>query len=1047
MLSESPALIRATPQQEGIWFHSVVHGTACWNFVYVKSYEGVLHLPALKKALQWVIDRHGALRTNFRMHANQLYQVIHPHLCVDAVLEYGQGEGSTDDEMTRIADAETIRMGNYGFDLEREALLRCKVLQHGQRVFFLLAIHHIITDTVSMQVFWRELKAGYNACVRGEAAPGALPGRQYADFAHQLAAWQETEEYQTRKKYWLDKLSGELPALNLPFHRDQSKASFYTREMVLPTQLVRDAKSLALKKRVLYSSVFQLAYFILLRKYTGQRTLLVGNVVNGRGAGSRANDGVIGLFANRLVNVQQPGDDDCLAELLQRVHAETDRSLRDNIPYEDLMRDVNAKNRQGLALFKAAFNMVKRLEDATAFEGLQEQPGAGYRKALSDGQQYDIFLYVIDTVKDIRVRLELQCEEALAPLPDLVLDAYVQALHACVYNSGKKLSEVSIQGARENALCNAFNRTACSHPAGNAVLHELFRNQVKQHPDRVGLVFGNETLTYRALDVESDAVAVQLRQRGVGRGTLVGLLLHRSARMVSCLLGVLKAGAAYVPLDPAFPAVRTAYMLGDAGLDCLVTQQELLPKVPDQAKALLAEALDYTRAEPAPANANQPGDLCYVIYTSGSTGQPKGVMIEHQAVANFTQGITDRIDFRGKTIYALTTISFDIFVLESLLALCAGATVVMASESEQRDPSEAVAAIVRHRVQMLQATPSRMKMLLEGGTGFLAGLSEILVGGEAFPPDLLTTLRAKTTARIFNMYGPTETTVWSTMQELTRASTITAGTPINNTQVYILDENMHQQPMGAYGEVCIAGAGLARGYWGQPELSREKFVYPPFAPDAPVYRTGDVGRLLPGGLEIAGRKDDQVKIRGYRIELGEIECQLKRHPRVKDTVVVHKRNGQYEHLCAYYVSKQIINVQELRNYLRERLPEYMVPAYFVHLNAIPTTPNNKVDRAALKNNKIVSFDLDAYTGKMNGRLVAMWGKVLQIDNETLRTNLFSDFFDLGGHSLDAVFLLDDIRKEFNQTISLKEFFKFPTIHFLNDKITAVQENQPQLAPH
>jgi len=395
------------------------------------------------------------------------------------------------------------------------------------------------------------------------------------------------------------------------------------------------------------------------------------------------------------------------------------------------------------------------------------------------------------------------------------------------------------------------------------------------------------------------------------------------------------------------------------------------------------------------------------------------------------------ICFEKKRVYSLTTIGFDIFVLESLLALCAGSTVILASEEEQKNPALAVAAMLAHDAHILQATPSRMKMLLEEGTAFLSGLTDILIGGEPFPPDLLEALQNVFSGNIYNMYGPTETTVWSTVKNITVSGSISAGRPLDNTRIFIMDEDRRTQGISVPGEIGISGEGVSSGYWNKPRLTSDRFIFSPHVPGKRIYLTGDIGRWTPAGeLEIMGRNDSQVKIRGYRVELEDIACHLKTHPELKDAAVICVKKDGYDDLYAFYVSEFPLESRLLRTHLRNALPEFMIPSYFVHLHALPLTPNSKVDGEALRNIKVDSERKSiADYREINGQLLSLWVSVLQVDNDLFSEHILDNFFESGGHSLKALHMLDIVEKEFNVKIPVRDFFKHPTLQFLNNKLT------------
>ncbi len=486
----------------------------------------------------------------------------------------------------------------------------------------------------------------------------------------------------------------------------------------------------------------------------------------------------------------------------------------------------------------------------------------------------------------------------------------------------------------------------------NETIHSKFMKFAACYPDKIALTFGTQTMTYKELDEKSDRAAGVLRQRGVKADTIVGLLFKRSFDMVIGILAVLKAGGAFLPIDPDFPDDRIDFMLKDSRCEILLSHMMLESRLKFDASRLYVDDIMKETSDMKLEDINSVHDLAYVIYTSGSTGVPKGVMVEHKAVVNFIKGITARIDFTSeKTILALTTIAFDISLMEILLPLTVGMRVVIADERQQKNPRLLKQAITSYGIDMLQMTPSRLQLLMycDEDLSCLARIQELMIGGEAFPHVLLAKLQSTTKAKLYNMYGPTETTIWSTISELTDKKKVDIGKPILNTTIYIVDEDNRPTEHGIEGELCISGDGLARGYLYRPEQTLDRFINNPFEPYGKMYKTGDLARFLPdGNIECLGRMDEQIKIRGFRVELGEITACMEKYGAIKQAAVKTvegKQGGKY--LCAYYVAAEELDIGHLREYMKNFLPDYMLPEFFVKMDELPQTPNQKIDRKAL----------------------------------------------------------------------------------------------------
>ena len=575
-------------------------------------------------------------------------------------------------------------------------------------------------------------------------------------------------------------------------------------------------------------------------------------------------------------------------------------------------------------------------------------------------------------------------------------------------------------------------------PGGGSATPETiasyFEEQVTCTPDAVAVISGDEQLTYRELDARANQLARYLQSAGVGPETLVGLAMDRSHHVLVAMLAILKSGGAYLPLDPAYPADRNAFVIEDSQTRLVVTTEKIRQSLPEtsariisldgDAAAISQQSAAHVRSSAAANN------LAYVMYTSGSTGRPKGVMIEHHNVTNFFDGMDICLGRTPGVWLAVTSICFDISVLELLWTLTRGFTVVV----YRPDGSELPGQIRKHRVTHFQSTPSLVRAMALDADSLtaLASLKQILIGGEAFPVSLLSLLRPAYTGEIHNMYGPTETTIWSTTDMVPQsADAITIGKPILNTQVYVLDSEMQPVPEGEEGELLIGGDGVARGYFNRPELTAERFVPDPFRPGGRLYRTGDLARFLPdGSLDYLGRTDFQVKIRGFRIELGEIEAHLEQQPGVQQAVVMaHEDKGGDKLLVAYLVPKdgQSTTSEALRSALEAKLPPYMMPSQFIFIESFPLTSNGKIDRKALPKEVAPAAGSDSQPNDLDGQieqmLAATWAEALGLAQVRRSDN----FFDLGGHSLSALKVAFKIQQIFQVDFPLQTFIRIPVL--------------------
>lgn len=561
-------------------------------------------------------------------------------------------------------------------------------------------------------------------------------------------------------------------------------------------------------------------------------------------------------------------------------------------------------------------------------------------------------------------------------------------------------------------------------------IHMLFEEQAEKMDSKIAIVYQSKRISYKELNKKANQVARVLISSGVTPNTVVALMVNRSIDMIIGILGILKAGGCYLPIDPLYPKDRIKFMLEDSCAKIILTHKQIVKKEDFNGIIInLDENYIYNCDSSNIKSMSTASDLAYVIYTSGSTGKPKGVMIEHKAVHNFIKGVTNVINFSSKkSIVCLTTISFDIFVLETLLPLSMGIKIVIAN------PMQLSTDLGDENVDMLQTTPSTMKLILndEKNIKYIRQLSDIMLGGEAFTRQILVKLKSYTNARIYNMYGPTETTVWSTIKDLTYSEEITIGKPISNTQIYIIDSENSPVNYGEIGEICIAGDGLARGYLNRVELTKERFVDCPAMKEKKMYKTGDLAKMLPSGdIEYHGRIDLQVKIRGFRIELGEIEDCLKKYKAIKECVVGVKVNKLGEkYLVAYYISENELIISDIISFLSKSLPEYMIPGFYIRIPSIPLTPNGKIDRNSLPNidssrPKLMTRYVVPNT-VLENKIASIWRKILNRDSIGINDN----FFELGGNSLLISQMFVQLEKYYPERLNIADAFAYPTIYKL-----------------
>jgi amino acid adenylation domain-containing protein len=788
------------------------------------------------------------------------------------------------------------------------------------------------------------------------------------------------------------------------------------------------------------------SFAALLQAYTGGDEVVVGTPVAGRNRTEV--EGLIGFFINTLVMRTEVRGEESFRELLGRVREVVLAAYaHQDLPFEKLVEELHVeRSLSHTPLFQVMFIMQNMPPASDLNLGdLSIEP-----LAVSSGTvKYDLILNMSEVAGSIGGTMQYNADLFDAATIKRMLDHFQTLLKGIVSHPGRRLSELPLlSGAERRETLSGWNDTDRDYPRRQCI-HQLFEAQAEQTPDAVALGFEGEQLTYGELNRRANQLAHRLLTLGVKPETLVGICMERSPEMLVGVLGVLKSGGAYVPLDPLFPRQRLQYMLEDASVAALLTQQHIAAELPEHGAEVISldtewESIGRESAE-NPRTRVASDNLAYVIYTSGSTGQPKGVQIPHYAVVNFLNSMRRAPGLTSEdTLLAVTTLSFDIAGLELFLPLIAGGRVEIGSGQALADGEQFIKLIERSGATAMQATPATWRLLLELDWPGSESM-KILCGGEALPRELADRLIERGAA-VWNLFGPTETTIWSSTCRVEPGDNpVSIGRPIDNTQMYVLNRSMEPLPVKVAGELYIGGDGLARGYNRAPHLTASKFVPDPFSgkPGARLYKTGDLARYLPGGaLEHLGRIDHQVKLRGFRIELGEIEAALKRHASVRESVVVAREDSPGDkRLVAYIVCEQEPPpaVDELRRQLRERLPDYMLPSAFVMLPSLPLTPNGKIDRRALPPPEHARPELKAaYAPPRSAaeRVVAsIWQEALQLE----KVGRHDNFFDLGGHSLLTIQVHRKLREEFDKDLTVVDIFKYPTISSLADYLTQEQD--------
>ena len=1016
----------SSAQKRIYYASSMDHNSVLYNIAGGIIIDKVLDIALLEQCFQVLINRHEALRTHFQVVEDDIVQIVEDK--IDFTLS---------SEMAVSDDLNTI-YSNFvkPFDLSKAPLFRAKVITlKNHRMLLLLDMHHIISDGTSLSILLQELCDLYNGKVLSEKQV------DYKDFTLWEKEQSEKEEWKQSKEFWVNQYQDEIPLLNMPttFPRPSVQsfegANYHTKLSKEVFEKVNEtAKNLGITPYMLMLS----AYYILLFKYTSQDDIVVGTPIVGRQLPELSN--MLGMFVNTLALRNKVEHSVSFHDFANSIKDYCLSAFQhQNYPFDELVKDLNVKRDTSRnPLFDVMFIYQNNGYPTINFEGAN----AEYFIPDSQVAKFDLSLEVIPMGNEFSLRFEYCTKLFDEDFIERLSSHYINILNAILENTEIKIADIDMLSKEErDQILYDFNNTAVDYPRDKTIV-DLFEEQVGKTPDNIAVVFEDQKLTYRELNEKANQLARFLVSAGVSNNSIVGIMLPRSLEMIISMFGILKAKAAYLPLDPTYPKNRIKYILEDSNVTLLLTKDSSISL--NNVKTInvsLTTSNIYDTYENSNLNADiLPTNLAYVIYTSGSTGNPKGVAITHRNVNNFIQGTTSRIKF-DKVIVSVTTICFDIFVLESILPLQNGLTVVIANEEQQTIPELLNELCIKNNVAMIQTTPSKFSLLISDETSldFLKNIKTIMLGGEPFPYNLLLKIKSLTKCKIYNMYGPTETTVWSSIQDLTNTNNITIGTPIANTFMYILDNNLNLLPTNVPGKLYIGGDGVSDGYLHKQELTDSKFVMNPYNKLVKIYDTGDLAKWSENGeLIYLGRCDFQVKIRGLRIELGEIEKVILTFKGIEKTIVTASSDSlNRQILCAYFVSKNRISISELKQYLSIFLPNYMIPTYMMQLEDFQYTPNGKIDKKSLPTPSLVIDKKDILLPSTNTehKLAKIWEDLLCISPISIDDN----FFEIGGDSLLALKMQMQLLKE-NINITYSEIFKYNTINKLAMLIDKNSEN-------
>ncbi|MCK4257388.1 MAG: amino acid adenylation domain-containing protein [Halanaerobiales bacterium] len=1032
--SIEPAKLRdyypVSSAQKRLFVLNELENNTSYNMPDVMLIEGDLDFEHIEKVFLELIKRHESFRTSFEMINGEVIQRIHS----DIQFKIQHMEAS-EEGLSKIIK-EFIRP----FDLSKAPLLRVGLIKMKEKYALLTDVHHIISDGISTNILVSEFLQLY--------AKNNLPNLklQYKDYAVWEREFMASEKMLKQENYWLELFKDEIPVLELPtlnprpaimsFEGDTYNFKLNKDLTVKLNQLINDTGL------TLYMALL-VAYHLMLSKYSGQPDIVIGSPVAGRRHPDLEN--VIGMFVNTLALRNTYQKNQTIAQFLEEVKENTIKAF-ENQDYQFEMLVDGLQLRRDLSR-NPLFDVMFVLQNINDVEVSLEDVRFTQYHFENKVAKFDLTLIAFETEDEILMNLEYSTHLFSRETIEKMAVHLINIISEIVKSSDSKISELKMISEEEkNALIYEFNQTATDYPKDKTV-QMLFEEQAARIPDQIAICFDEDSLTYGELNQKANQLARILRKQGVKSDELVAIMVDRSFEMIIGILSVLKAGGAYVPIDPEYPMSRIQFMLEDCNAKFLLNKSELLMTKSPLCEEVyflgniitLDDQKHYTGDDSNLENINQSDDLAYVIYTSGSTGKPKGVMIQHRGLTNYIcwgqkvyiQG--EKCDF---PLYS--SLSFDLTVTSIYLPLTTGNKLLIYGKE---DKELLITKIIKeNKVQIIKLTPAHLEIIRNLDVSD-SKIKRMIVGGEELKRELALDIYEKFNGsiEIYNEYGPTETVVGCMIYKFDPQNdqriSVAIGVPADNVQIYILDNNLNPTSQGVHGEIYISGDGVARGYLNRPELTVERFIANPFI-DNPsgiilgerMYKTGDLARQLPSGnLEFLGRIDHQVKIRGFRIELGEIETAILNHDQIDKAVVIdHNDDNGNKYLCAYIVDKSELSVLELREYLAKKLPDYMIPTYFITLEDLPLTPNGKVNRKALVKPDGTNQSVKEYVAprsEVEEKLVTIWGEVLAVD----KIGVYDNFFELGGHSIKATQIISLIHKEFNVEIGLRDLFFEPTI--------------------
>ena len=1010
----------SSAQKRMYYSSSLDNNSTLYNIAGGIIVDKILDINKLQECFNTLINKHEALRTHFDIKNNEVVQIIDDNINFELTLD-----NANTDDLNKIY-TDFVKH----FDLSKAPLFRTKLVKlENHKMLILLDMHHIISDGTSLGILLQELCDLYNE--------SELTEKQidYKDFTLWEKEQFESKEFKKSKEYWVNQFKDEIPLLNMPTINPRPSvqnfegSNYHTK---LSAEVFDKVNEVSKKLNITPYMLMLSCYYILLSKYTSQDDIVVGTPIVGRELPELSN--MLGMFVNTLAMRNTVQHKLSFKEFSKNIKENCLNGFKNQIyPFDMLVKELKInRDTSRNPLFDVMFVYQNNGYPEINFKDTKTE----YFIPDNNISKFDLTLEVLPINNEYDLRFEYCTKLFDEDFIKRFSMHYINILNTILDNNDIKIANIDMLSLEEKSqILYEFNNTKVDYPKDKTIV-DLFEEQVEKTPNNIAIVFEDQKLTYRELNEKANQLARYLIENGVTNNSIVGIMVPRSLEMIIAMFGILKSGAAYLPLDPTYPKNRIKYILKDSNVNLLLTKDSTisLDNINETNINISTSNIYNKYSKHNLNNIFSSSNLAYVIYTSGSTGNPKGVSITHQNVNNFIKGVVSEIKFND-VIVSVTTICFDISVLESILPLQNGLTIIIANESEQTVPQLLNKLCIKNNVSMIQTTPSKFSLLIsdEDSLEFLKNIKTIMLGGEPFPYKLLLKIRDLTNCKIYNMYGPTETTVWSSIKDLTKSDNITIGTPIANTSMYVLDNNLSILPLGIPGTLYIGGDGVSNGYLNKEDLTSKKFISNPFNTSEKIYNTGDLAKWTTNGeLICLGRSDFQVKIRGLRIELEEIEKAILTFNNIKNAIVtVNSDSLSRQVLCAYFVSNVRVSISELKQYLSMFLPNYMLPTYIIQLDDFKYTPNGKIDKKALPDPDLTTERKRIIMPKTDTecKILKIWEDLLCISPISISDN----FFEIGGDSLLALKMQIELLKQ-NINVTYAEIFKYNTIKKLSSLV-------------